>query len=143
MRRIEVSEIKEIAFMLAKKWLAFDEPIPDFTKRYPNVLESCLDAPFQTFDGKDLYPTAIKKISMLFYLIIKNHPFQNGNKRIAVMVLLYALSLEGKWIEVAPGRLYEFAVIAAESSPKNKQTILFFIESFIEKHLTPFVPGEK
>ncbi len=138
MRKIEIAEVEKVAFALAKKLLSFDEPIPDFATRFPNILESCLETPFQTYGQGDLYPTTIKKVSILFYLIIKNHPFQNGNKRIAVMALLYALSLDGKWLQVDPRNLYEFAVLVAESSPKNKETVLIFIEGFIEKYLVPF-----
>ena len=84
---ITIAEVEYLAFQLAKEHLAFDEPIPDFTTRFPNRLESCVLTPFQTFSGKALYPTLVAKAGILFYLMIKNHPFQNGNKRIAITPL--------------------------------------------------------
>ncbi|MCX6785530.1 MAG: Fic family protein [Candidatus Komeilibacteria bacterium] len=50
-----------------------------------------MEQPYQTFGGKQLYPGLIKKSAILFYLMIKNHPFQNGNKRIAMTTLFYFL----------------------------------------------------
>jgi prophage maintenance system killer protein len=84
MRIISISDVEYLAFRLAKEHLSFDEPIPDFSTRFPNMLESCVVAPFQKFSGKDLYPSLVAKTSILFYLMIKNHPFQNGNKRITI-----------------------------------------------------------
>ena len=71
MRIINVKEVEYIAFKLAQEILSFNEPIPDFSTRFPNILESCLANPFQTFSGKSLYPSLIAKASVLFYLMIK------------------------------------------------------------------------
>ena len=56
--------------------------------------------PFQTFSAKSLYPSLAGKASMLFYLMIKNHPFLNGNKRIAIITLLMFLLRNNKWLKV-------------------------------------------
>ena len=45
-------------------------------------LDSALKRPYQTFEGQDLYPTLIEKVSALLESIIKNHPFYDGNKRL-------------------------------------------------------------
>ncbi len=89
MKEISLAEVEYIAFRLAKELLEFNEPIPDFSTRFPHVLESCLVVPFQKFTQKDVYKGLIAKASVLFYLLIKNHPFQNGNKRIAMTTLLF------------------------------------------------------
>ncbi|MDP1719176.1 MAG: Fic family protein, partial [bacterium] len=81
MKPLTIAEVEYIAHSLAKELMTWDEPIPDFGTRFPNVLESCLLTPFQRFGGKSAYSSFLKKASMLFYLMIKNHPFQNGNKR--------------------------------------------------------------
>ena len=67
MHRITVKEVEEIAFLIAQKKFSFNEPIPDFATRFANALESCLETPFQTFDGKELYPTFTAKLAILFY----------------------------------------------------------------------------
>jgi len=112
-KAITVFEVEHIAFVVTRKLFSFNQPIPEFKTRYPNVLESCLAISFQTFDGKELYPSFVKKLSIMFYLMNKNHPFQNGNKRIAVTTLLYALSEEKKWIRVSTKQLYETALWVA------------------------------
>ena len=77
---LSIKEIEYLAFRLAREIMAYNEPIPDFETRFPNILESCLVVPFQKFDKKLLYNGLIGKAGILFYLMIKNHPFQNGNK---------------------------------------------------------------
>src|SRR3989338_6367182 len=80
---ISITEVELIAYRLAEKLMKFNELIPEFGTRFPSILESCLVTPFQKFGGKFLYEGLVKKAAVLFYLMIKNHPFKNGNKRIA------------------------------------------------------------
>lgn len=138
MHTLSLREIQEIAFKLAKETMAWNEPIPDFETRFPNVLESCLAAPFQTFDKKHLYKGFVEKAAVLFYMMIKNHPFSNGNKRIAVTTLLVFLSLNGKWIEVSNQELYNFAVWVASSPPQVMKDTVSAIESFIKKNAVSY-----
>lgn len=135
MQVVTLHEIEHIIFSLAREKLSFNEPIPDFGTRFPNVLESCLATPLQTFGDRDLYPTLIKKAGILFYLMVKNHPFQNGNKRLAMVALLYLLYKSGKWLKADTQVLYNFAVWVAESPSLAKEETLHFIEKFIEKYM--------
>jgi len=66
MTKITIAEVQYIAFKLAKEFLSYNEPIPEFQSRFPNILESCLAVPFQRFNKKDLYRGLIKKASILF-----------------------------------------------------------------------------
>ncbi|MDO4877378.1 MAG: Fic family protein, partial [Oscillospiraceae bacterium] len=52
------------------------------------MLDSALQAPFQTFGGEELFPDTKNKILRLAYGLIKNHSFRDGNKRIGALVLL-------------------------------------------------------
>lgn len=135
MRIITVSDVEYLAFRLAKQRLSFDEPIPDFSTRFPHILESCVLTPFQTFSGKALYPSLVAKASVLFYLMIKNHPFQNGNKRIAITTLLVFLLFNSKWIRVDTQELYNFTVWVAQSPSGFKDQVVDAIQKFIRKHL--------
>ena len=67
--------------------------------RDEGLLESALNASFQTFAGIELYPTIIDKAAHLGYSLIKNHAFVDGNKRIGTHAMLVFLMLNG--IEVA------------------------------------------
>ena len=143
---VTVPQIEYIAFHLARELFTYNEPIPDFATRFPNILESCLGAPFQTYGRKELYPTFIAKSSILFYMLIKNHPFQNGNKRIAVTTLLYALHREKKWIKVHTRALYDCAMFIAKSPAGAKDEVISYIEKFINNNieaLRPMAPKAK
>ena len=52
---------------------------------------SSINTIYQTFDGKELYPSIEEKAAMLFYLVVKNHSFSDGNKRIAAFLFLFQL----------------------------------------------------
>lgn len=135
MRTITIQEVEYIAFKLAREKFSFDEPIPDFSTRFPNALESCLAVPFQRFSGKSLYPTLISKAAMLFYLLIKNHPFQNGNKRIAMTTLFVFLYRNGKWLKVDTQELYNFTLWVAQSPRTVKEETVSATEKFLKTHL--------
>lgn len=132
---ITIAEVEFTAFELAKELMSWNEPIPDFGTRFPKKLESCLETPFGKFSKKDLYKGLVGKASILFYLMIKNHPFQNGNKRIAVMTLLVFLVNNKKWLRIDENELYQFAVKVAGSKASEYQKILLYIQYIIRNHL--------
>src|SRR3989338_8560849 len=134
-KSLTTAYVEHVAFVLAKEWMTFNEPIPDFHTRFPGKLEACVDQPFQTFEGKDLYPGLIKKGAILFYLLIKNHPFQNGNKRLAITCLFSFLGLNGKWLRVKPERLYSFTIYITTSVAEENDEVINLIEDFIEKFI--------
>lgn len=138
MKSLSIKEVEQLAHVLARKQMSWDEPIPDFGTRYPGKLESCLASAFQTFGRKDLYPTLSAKAAIIFYLLIKNHPFINGNKRIAVSSLLVFLSLNDKWLSASNEEMYEMALIVAKSSPKLRRGIHELIKDFVEKNLVDY-----
>lgn len=134
MQKITVKIVEHIAVQLAQEMLEFDVPIPDFAARFPNRLENCLGTPFQTFAKKSLYSSLVSKASILFYLMIKNHPFQNGNQRIAMTTLMVFLFLNKKWIKADTQELYNFTVWIAQSPPKLKNEVVKAIEKFIKTY---------
>lgn len=135
MQTISVLEVEYMSFRLAKEMLSYNEPIPDFATRFPNALESCLAVPFQSFGGKNLYPSLVSKAAILFYLLIKNHPFQNGNKRIAMTTLFVFLHKNKKWLKIDTQELYNFTVWIASSPPRLKAEAVKGIEKFIKSYM--------
>ena len=63
--------------------------------RDEGMLDSALNAPFQTFGGEDVYPSLQQKAARLCFGLVKNHPFLDGNKRIGAHVMLVFLALNG------------------------------------------------
>lgn len=135
LKRITIIEVEYLAHRLANEIMAWDEPIPDFGSRFPNILESCLATPFQSFDKRALYKGLVEKAATLFYLMIKNHPFENGNKRIAITTLFVFLYKNKKWLKVDDQELYNFAVWIAQSNPKLRKETISAIEKFIKTYI--------
>ena len=63
--------------------------------RDEGMLDSALNAPFQTFAEEDVYPSLQQKAARLCFGLVKNHPFVDGNKRIGAHVMLVFLALNG------------------------------------------------
>ncbi|MDD5292632.1 MAG: type II toxin-antitoxin system death-on-curing family toxin [Candidatus Omnitrophica bacterium] len=135
MKQVTLSDVEYISFSLAQKLMSFNEPIPDFSTRFANALESCLALPFQRFSSGPLYKGLISKAAILFYLMIKNHPFQNGNKRIAMTTLFVFLHFNKKWLKVDTKELYNFAIWVAQSNPKLKDETVKAAEKFLKAYL--------
>jgi len=135
MKFISIAEIEYLDFNLAKETMDFNEPIPAFSTRFPNILESCLGTPLQGFSGKSLYHGLIAKAAILFYLMVKNHPFQNGNKRIAMTTLFVLLHKNKKWLKVDNQELYNFATWIAASPARLKGETVKAVEKFIKTYL--------
>ena len=112
-KRITMAEIEYVAHRLAKETMNWSEPIPDFSTRFTNALERCIDQPFQSFGGKNFYPSLIKKAAILFYF----------------------LHINKKWISVDNQELYNFAKWVAESNPKLKASTIDAIEKFIKVYM--------
>lgn len=134
-KQISIETIRYVAHRLAIDSMGWDEPIPEFETRFPNVLESCIANPFQKFDKKFLYKGLLGKAAILFYLLIKNHPFQNGNKRLAVTTLLVFLLLNDKWLKVDKAGLYNTAVWVAQSPAEAKDEVIMYIVKFLNRYL--------
>ena len=141
MQIITIKDVEQVAFSLAREMMTYDEPIPDYSTRYPNILESCLAAPFQWLGGRALYRGLIPRSSILFYLMVKNHPFQNGNQRIAITTLLVFLYINGKWISAGNEDFYNLAVRVAGSKTEKKERAILEIKSFITAHIRRIPSG--
>jgi len=141
-KRINLADVEYVAFQLAKKFMEWNEPIPDFKTRFPYKLESCIETPFQTFERRSLYKGLVEKSAILFYLMVKNHPFQNGNKRIAVTTLVFFFIRNDKWFSVSNHEMYEFAIKVAESKPEDKDKIMSSICSFIKDNIEDYDPSK-
>ena len=92
------------------------------------LLESALARPFATFDGKDLYPNAIDKASAILESIVINHPFIDGNKRIAYVLMRLILLENDADISATQEEKYKF-VLAASKGKYRFEEIKNWIQS--------------
>lgn len=81
--------------------------------RDEGMLESALNIPFQTFGGKDLYPSLQQKAARLCFGLVKNHPFVDGNKRIGAHAMLVFLALNGVELQHSQEELSDIILQAA------------------------------
>lgn len=99
--------------------------------------KSSLGQIYQTFDGKELYPTAVIKAATLLYLVVKNHSFVDGNKRIAAFVFLWFLSRNNLLYKpdgsknIADGTLVALTLLIAESKPEEQQTMVKLVTNLL------------
>ena len=77
------------------------------------LLESALEAPFQSFGGEELYPSIQQKAARLGYGLIKNHPFVDGNKRTGTHTMLVFLALNGIELEYTQEELEDIILKTA------------------------------
>jgi prophage maintenance system killer protein len=101
--------------------------------------KSALGAIYQTYADKDLYPSIEEKAANLLYLVVKNHSFTDGNKRIAAALFVWFLD-RNKILYKADGskRIADNALVAitlmiAESQPKEKAVIVALVVNLINK----------
>ncbi len=110
-----------------------------FGREKDKSFRSSISTIYQTFDGKDLYPSIEEKAANLLYLITKNHSFVDGNKRIAAFLFLFFLErneiLYDDWGKkrIADNALVALTLMIAVSMPEEKETIVKVIVNLINK----------
>jgi death-on-curing family protein len=93
-------------------------------------LASALGAVMQTFDGRDLYVGLEEKAAQLLYLLVKNHAFVDGNKRIAAALFLWFLERNGALLRadgtprISDGALVALTLMIAESRPQERDVLV-------------------
>ncbi|OQY98177.1 MAG: hypothetical protein B6D41_02665 [Chloroflexi bacterium UTCFX4] len=85
------------------------------------ALESALATLQQTMFGEDLYPDVASKAAILFYLLVKNHAFMDGNKRTAFACLMRFLNENGHALNATDDELFQFTVDVATSVVDKEQ----------------------
>ncbi|MDD2501973.1 MAG: Fic family protein, partial [Geobacter sp.] len=101
--------------------------------------KSALATIYQTFGGKELYPSVEEKAANLLYFVVKNHAFSDGNKRIAAALFVHFLGGCGCLYRPDGGkRLADNALVAltlliAESRPEEKDTIVKVVVNLINR----------
>ena len=108
-----------------------------FGREKDESLKSALGAIYQTFDGKDIYPTSEEKAANLLYFVIKNHAFIDGNKRIGAALFLYFLDksqlllTESGEQRVADHTLVALTIMIAESKPAEHDLMVNLVMTFL------------
>lgn len=107
-----------------------------FGREKDDSFRSSISVIYQSFGGQDLYPSAEEKAANLLYLVIKNHSFTDGNKRIACSLFLYFLDRNGILFQgldkrIADSTLVAVALMIAESRPEEKESMVALVMNFL------------
>lgn len=102
--------------------------------------KSSINTIYQTFGGEELYPSVEEKAAMLFYLVVKNHSFSDGNKRIAAFLFLWFLEKNGILYKsdgsklIGNNTLVALTLMIAESRTEEKDVMVKVVINLINKN---------
>lgn len=119
--------------------LKFNETSDIFALERDKGLNSIINNIYQSFDGEDVYPTIEEKAANFLYLIVKNHAFIDGNKRIAATLFIYflhfynILTIENKDV-IDNNTLAALTILIAESNPKEKNIMIDLIMNILSNY---------
>lgn len=137
--KAEYVSIKDYSLIINEMKTEFTSEL--FGKEKDNSFGSSINQIYQSFDDKDLYPTIEEKAAMLLYLIVKNHSFIDGNKRIAAACFLFFLNknnilyINNKSI-ISNYSLATLTLLIAESKPEERETIIKLVVSILNRKIT-------
>ncbi len=117
--------------------LRFSENSGLFALEKNKGLESIIGNIYQTFGGEDVYKSIEEKSANFLYLVVKNHVFADGNKRIAATLFIYFLNYYGilykdKNQVIDNNTLTALTLLIAESNPKEKEILISLVMNFLE-----------
>lgn len=110
-----------------------------FANEKDDSFKSSIGQIYQTFAGEDLYPSVEEKAAMLLYLVVKNHSFSDGNKRIAAMLFLWFMEKNGILYSpegrkrIADNTLVALTLMIAESRTEEKDIMVKVVVNLINK----------
>lgn len=130
-RRIEYKQCVEII-----NKLRFNEESSLFAIERDRGLESIIGNIYQSFDGQEIYKSIEEKGANFLYLIVKNHVFTDGNKRIAATLFIYFLNFYGILYKngkkaIDNNTLAALTLLIAESNPKEKEVLIDLVMNFL------------
>ena len=119
--------------------MRFAETSSLFGNEKDNSFKSTLGAIYQTFGGKDVYPTLEEKAANLLYMLVKNHSFNDGNKRIAAALFIYFLERNNLLFDTNKNPIIDNNTLAAMtlmialSKPEEKEIMCLLVLNMLNK----------
>ena len=90
------------------------------------ALESALARPAATFGGEDLYEDLASKAAALMHSLVLNHPFVDGNKRVAAHAAIVFVELNGQTFVATPSELVDMTLAVAEGKVAAEALAIWF-----------------
>ncbi len=92
------------------------------------MLDSALNSPFQSFSGKELYPSIQAKAAQLCFGLVKNHAMVDGNKRLGAHVMLVFLALNGYELSYNQTELSDIILAVAAGEAGTEDILQWILE---------------
>jgi death-on-curing family protein len=133
----QYDEAKKLIDKIKKDLIAKNEASDLFGQENENRLGAILKNIYQTFDGKELYPSLEEKAAHILYLVVKDHPFVDGNKRIGSFLFIYYLNRndylykENGEKKINDNALTALALLISVSDPKEKDKLIEIITNLL------------
>ena len=118
------------------------EPIPTFDAADLAKLDASLQAPRASAGGSPAYPTFADKAAILLYSLNKNHPWENGNKRLSMLSTFVFLALNEKWIDTTEDDFEITARIVANSESRCSKQVLEYLKCYMKHRIVNASNGE-
>ncbi len=139
---LDLEDFERIISKLQGMQTEFTEDIPPFATRYAGILEGVLAQIRSEYFGKELYKGVVNKAVWLFYCLIKNHPFFNGNKRVAVVALFDFLKRNVSELYIDDDAilndLFRMAIRTSESDPAEIEAVKRYLKRKIRSFILEF-----
>lgn len=135
---LDYDKCKNLIIELKAELKKDDEASDLFGQEYDKKFQSIIGTIYQTFAGKELYNSIEEKSANLLYLTIKDHPFADGNKRIASVLFVYFLKendflyTENLQRKINNNTLVSLALLVATSDPREKDVIIKIVMRLLQ-----------
>lgn len=135
--RLTYEEVKEVLSKLKSTLIKKNEATELFANEKADEVKGIIGNLYQTFGGIELYPTIEDKAANLLYLIIKDHPFNDGNKRSASFLFVYFLDCcnylykQNGEKKINENALTTLTLLVASSDPKEKDILIKLIKHLL------------
>jgi prophage maintenance system killer protein len=127
-KNLTLMDSKLIIDMAKTALKVIGEEVRYFGEDNGDNLKKIIDTLYSTYDGIDLYPSFEDKAAHVLYLIIKDHPFIDGNKRIGTLLFDFYTRSNDKRVSITPSLPLQIAM----SNPKDKELIINLIITLIQ-----------
>ena len=143
---VSAKELEQDIAKLKAELIAKKEATAIFaTEKNQGALEGILGNVFQSAFGEDVYPSLEEKAAHLIYFIVKNHPFNDGNKRSGAFAFIWFLRKSGLQFldRISPETLASLTILIAESNPKEKDKMVGLVLMLLKREEKPTKPITK
>ena len=137
--QVEIDEFRNLISKTKQQLIERKEASELFGQEFEGKFESSIATIYQTFAGQELYFSLEERSANLLYLIIKNHGFVDGNKRIVSILFVYYLA-KNKFlyrtngeIKINDNTLVALALLIAQSKPEDKEVLIKLIIKLIQE----------